>query len=131
MINIKLHSLGAKQMQSEIETWLRVIDFLSAENVNLKNRLSEVIQNDVSIEILEQIENYQNNFLTKDTVLALLAKDIKEFKKSLEREDLSDKDSVNRLFSIQNKLRDDVGKTEREFINIRSGFNKFLLGILK
>ncbi len=118
-------------MQSEIETWLRVIDFLSAENVNLKNRLSEVIQNDVSIEILEQIENYQNNFLTKDTVLALLAKDIKEFKRALEKEDLNDRDYVNKLFGTQSKLRDDVGKTEKEFINLRSGFNKFLLGALK
>lgn len=110
-------------MQSEVETWLRAIDFVKAENNYLKNRLSEVIQNDVSFETLDQIENYQNNFITKDTIIALLVKDITAHKKSLSTAPLPEKDTIN----THNKLRDDIGKIEREFITTAANFNKFLM----
>ncbi len=131
MNHIKLQSLGLQQMQREIETWLRFIDFLIAENIFLKNRLSEVIQNEVTGDTLEQIENFQNTFITKDTIFALLVKDIKEHGKTLDKEATTGKEISTKLLSVQNKLRDDIGKIEKEYTNLWMTFNKFLIGIFR
>lgn len=121
--------MNIQQMVSEIDTLLRVTDFLGSENINLKNRLSQVIQNDLAVGMLEQIETYQNSFITFDTILALLVRDIKEHKKRILIDSATESDLSDKTIHIQNKLRDDVGKTEKEFAGLRANFNKFLMNI--
>ncbi len=129
MKKVGIKTLNIQQMVSEIDTLLRVTDFLGSENINLKNRLSQVIQNDLAVGMLEQIETYQNSFITFDTILALLVRDIKEHKKRILIDSATESDLSDKTIHIQNKLRDDVGKTEKEFAGLRANFNKFLMNI--
>ncbi|MEJ0105930.1 MAG: hypothetical protein WDO19_26745 [Bacteroidota bacterium] len=50
--------LKLKQLQSERDTWRRLLVFMKDENVHLKNRLAEVLKNSIENNLLEDIENF-------------------------------------------------------------------------
>ena len=107
-----------EEHQYEISTWLRTLDFLQQENIHLKTRLAELIKhNTVGPEVLEKAEYFQNNFLNKDTVIALLRRDIKLFQLDEKQAETNRKHKTLRL---------DMEKMEKEFINLRTDFNNYL-----
>ena len=71
--------------QIELKSWLRKIDILQQENVMLKNKVADVMKNDMDRVAVEKVENYLANFLEKDAILALLRRDIAEEMKKREK----------------------------------------------
>ena len=107
-----------EEHQYEVSTWLRILDFLQQENIHLKTRLAELIKhNSVGPDVLEKAEYFQNSFLNKDTVIALLRRDIKLFQQEGTQPEVSIKRKTLRL---------DMEKMEKEFINLRTDFNNYL-----
>ena len=63
-------------MRHELGTWQRTLNYILQENICLKNRLAELIKEGMENDLLEQVEYFQNQFLNKDAVIALLRQDI-------------------------------------------------------
>ena len=114
-----------EQLKHEKITWLRSLDFLQVENIMLKNRLAEILRLNVSNEILDKLEHYQNIFLSKDAVISILRHDIKEHKKGLQNS-LAINDKNDPLFQRQQLLRSDMEKMEKEFSRLKAEFNNYL-----
>lgn len=108
--------------QEERYRWLRLLDGIQQENIDLKNRLAELIKNEVGAKVLEKAEYYQNQFLNKDTVIALLRHDIV-------KQNQLDSDIVDYswLSNKHERLRRDVELMEKEFTRLKTEFNKYIL----
>ena len=71
------------QLQSEINTWKRLLIFFRDENVCLKNRLSDILKNGFNRKLLEEFENFQTKFIKQDEMIRLLRNDTAELDKLL------------------------------------------------
>lgn len=65
-----------KQIEYEIDSWKRFIFLIQEENMLMKKRLAEIIQNEKEKQLLEFIEYYQNALIMEDNVSSLFRKDI-------------------------------------------------------
>lgn len=109
-----------QQMRHELETWHRTLNYIQQENIYLKNRLADLIKNGMDDALLEQVEYFQNQFLNKDAVIALLRRDIA-------RENQLDGELAEiKNHPKHNKLRKDMEMMEQEFNRLKFDFNNYL-----
>lgn len=119
-----------EQYKHEYRTWLRTLEFLQQENIFLKDRLTDIVKNDISTELLDKAEFFQNSFINKDTVIALLRYEIKEQNRALD-EGYNNGNGLNaKIESKQGQLREDINKMESEFSKLKFEFNNYLSAIL-
>ena len=70
-------------IQYEFRSWKKKLDILQQENILLKNRVADIIKNDVNNSFLEKVEYFFACFLEKDAVLALLRHDVADIQKRI------------------------------------------------
>jgi hypothetical protein len=112
------------QFHHENKTWSRLLDFFKQENSFLKNRLSEVVDHSADKDFLALAEQFQNKFIIKDEIIDELRHDI----------NTQDVDLINRkeilvdlkLQKRQEKLRNEMEYFEKDFIQLKNDFNKYL-----
>jgi hypothetical protein len=112
-------------LQQETQMWLRSLDFIQQENIHLKNSLADILKIELSDAMLEDAEYFQNQFLNKDTVIALLRRDIAIQSQQLEQ-DLRTQEIGKKSLKQQDKLRGDMEKMEKEFSKLKFQFNNYL-----
>lgn len=115
-----------KQLQYESDTWKRLLAFMMDENVRLKNRLSEVLKDGSENLLLNEIENFQNNFISEDELIGLLKKDIAEVDKMLVREVFEDGKIMKQLNKKLKMLRSNIVEVEKRFGQLKSDFHSYL-----
>ncbi len=128
MINLKIS--GADQYLHETQTWERALDFYKQENAFLKTRLSQVVDNNSDKIFLALAEHFNNRFLFTDEYLKELRQDIRMqsgmIKQSLSGNHMQDKV----MSSLQQKLRGELERFEKEIYILRNEFNKKLVSYL-
>jgi hypothetical protein len=120
-------ALKIKQLQYETDTWKRLIGFIVDENVCLKNRLSEILKNGFSRNLLAEIENFQNGFVEVDHRFGLLRHDVNEIDELLRKEEFEDgkmPDQVNKKLIT---LRANLIHADKQFDNLKMEFNSYML----
>lgn len=114
--------------QIELKSWLRKIDILQQENVMLKNKVADVMKNDMDRVAVEKVENYLANFLEKDAILALLRRDIaEEMKKAGYYQNEEESDTNEKK---QASLRKDIAQMEFEFYKLKGDFTNYISDML-
>lgn len=129
---IKSRSLP-DQLLHENATWKRVLGFLTEENINLKNRLSEILQNkaDCDKSFLEQVEYFQNSFLKQDEVLGFLRIEVGDQENSLLPANFpGTAEQLKEIQKKQKKLRQEFESAELLFNKLKFEFNSYLSTIL-
>lgn len=111
-------------LKKEREIWTRTLDYIQQENVFLKNYLADIIKDEIKPDMLEQVEYFQNQFINKDAVIALLRYDIANQNKLSENG--ADNGEFAKIQSRQIKLRADMEKMEREFSKLKFQFNTYI-----
>jgi len=112
------------QYHHENKTWSRLLEFFKQENIFLKTRLSEVVDHSADKDFLALAEQFQNKFIVKDEIIDELRHDI-----NLQSVDLINrKDSLvdNKIIKRQEKLRNEMEYFEKDFIQLKNEFNKYL-----
>src|SRR5688500_8155472 len=97
----------------ETDTWLRTLDYMQQETIQMKTCLGQAIRCTISQEALEKAEHYQSSFVNKDAVIAFLRQDIHELRTVVS--------SAHELQERRNLLRRDMQKMEYEFSLLRAG----------
>ncbi len=112
--------------------WLRQLDFLKQENAYLKTRLAEVLDYTTDDkEFLAYAEHFQNQFIIKDEFIDELKHDINHMSRLYEtKSEGLKKDAEKKLESRQTKLRNEMEYFEKDFINLKNEFNKYVVSIL-
>lgn len=111
--------------EQEQAVWLKTLERLRLENLLLKNKLIEIIKKEISKEQLERAEFFQGLFLDKDTVIALLRRDIAR----LAGKHTPIQPERNGYLHERNKLKEDVYRMEKEFSAVKEEFNRFVMSI--
>ena len=113
------------QLQIEVNTWKRLLNFFKEENVYLKNRLSDILKNGFDRKFLDEFENFQTKFIQQDEVVSLLRNDTAELDKLLDC-DLNAgiiDESVDKKLA---HLRNNMANYERQFFQLQLNFNTYL-----
>jgi hypothetical protein len=118
--------LKLKQLEYETETWKRLLGFMSDENIRLKNRLSEILSNHFNGSLLEEMENFQSNFLKEDQRIGLLKNEVAELDKLLLRENFEDGNFIREADHKLKKLRNNIKHAEAQFTKLKMEFNNYL-----
>jgi len=120
------------QFKHENETWLRTLDYFQQENIYLKNRLAQIARTNINNSFLDDLEAYQNRFMDKDAVIAILRYDIALQNDLIEDSNNPvDTDVSSKIILKQNKLREDMQRMEKEFNRLKFDFNNYLSDVLQ
>ncbi len=110
--------------QIELKSLQKQLDILQQENIMMKNKIAEIINNDMDSSVLERVEIFLNSFIEKDAILALIRKEIAD-----EMKDAGYPQKEENTGSIQlkqNSLRRDMDRMEREFRRLRNDFDSYI-----
>lgn len=119
MIGSKMKEL----FKQEHNIWLKKLELLQLEIVFLKNHIAVIVQKDVSPDTLEKLEYFQTNFLNKDTIIALLRREIKQLGELIADKHIFESgNTADALNKRQDTLRSDISKMEMELLRIKSDF---------
>ena len=115
------------QFQFELQSWIRLIEFLNQETTYLKNRLSEVIDQIRDRENLALAEHFQNQFIVKDDIYDHIMHDLKKQSyKWKEIKSFSSKDLHEDLNKIRKNLSDQIAFIERDHAVLTKDYNSYL-----
>lgn len=120
------------QFQHEIETWERILAFLSEENINLMDRLTEIlkIMEATDKKFLERIEYFQSSFLDENKTVGSLRSEVNEQDRLLFRDIYENGKQISEVKKKQKKLRKELEIAEKEFNKLKFEFNNYLGEIL-
>lgn len=116
-----------KQVQYEVDSWKRVLRFITEENIYLKSRLSEAIKDRFDERLLIDAEEFQTKFLKKDELISLLRNETAEWEKLLVREMFEDEIKMNEIERKFKTLRSNISFAESGFNKIKAEFNNYLI----
>ncbi len=117
-----------KQLQYESETWKRLLCFMQEENVYQKNRLSEILKDEINKNILDEVEAFYSSFLFEDEYIISLRNEIDKVTKELQK-DFFVKGEIKKSLEMQLKqLRNNIKDAEKRFSQIKIAFNSYLSG---
>ena len=115
-----------KQMEYEIDSWLRTLEFVKEENTLLKHRLAEMVRLNTDKHQIRQAEEFQKFFLDNDTIIAMLKNDIHKHRQLLAENGYNDEASKKNARKFQQILRGDMDKFEKNFSGLQLDFNTYL-----
>lgn len=116
-----------EQFLHENITWKRMLDFFMQENSFLKTRLSQVVDKVTDIIFIAHAEEFQNEFILKDEYLLDIGNDIKAQEKKLLTAINQKTAPDHKTCKKQEKLRNEILYLEKECVDLKNKFNKYLL----
>jgi hypothetical protein len=123
---IEMPDLKLLQLRYESDTWKRLLGFMLDENVHLKFRLSDVLQNNFDKQLLEELENFQGRFLKQDELISVLRNDLAGLDKLMVRSVIEDGKIMKEIGSKMKKIRNHINNAERQFSRLKSEFISYL-----
>jgi hypothetical protein len=116
--------MQTKQLVFEIESWKRIFDFMENETVSMKGQLGQILKEYPGDDLLNQIEQFQNQFLTQDKLISIFRNDLEkqsEVIRSVKIEDSHPSENINK----QQKLRKEIHIAFKQFEEMKSSFYHF------
>lgn len=105
-------------LKEERNKWLLALEQMLQGNILMKNRLAEIIKDDITAASLDKAEYFHNELLQKDAVIALLRYDIaRQNRLGVTTE------NENAVFQKHEKLRSDMQMMDIEFSRLQHDFN--------
>lgn len=120
-------TLKTRQLQFESNGWKRTLVFLTDENIHLKNRLSEILQENSGKDLLINAENFQTSFLRQDALIGLLKNDVSQFDKLLVSELVADELFEASVELFCQNIRIKINTVKKQFDQLKLEFNEYLL----
>ena len=125
--NDRMPGIKLRLLRQESDTWKRVLEFMTEENIHLKNRLSEILKGDLEHDLLMTAEIFQNSFVREDELIRLLRKDVFAFDQLLAREIYEDGAIVNKVMKSFKVIRKNISESETQFNQLKYQFSNYLL----
>jgi len=116
-----------QQYLYESKVWDRLLDYIQEENIHYKNRISDILKNDIDGSLLEMIESFLNKFILEDSNIAIFRHYISEANSKItkKQKDPENQESIDNIMITQNKLKKEIEIIEKEFNGLKFEFNKY------
>ncbi|MGF2412109.1 hypothetical protein [Ferruginibacter sp.] len=111
-----------KQAVFETGALKRSLVFIREENMHLKNRVSEILQNGFDKKMLNKMEIFQNRFIMEDELVSLLRNDVAEIDRLL----INEGKAIAEINKKLRKLSCNIEVAESHFGKLKLEFNNFL-----
>jgi hypothetical protein len=118
-------ALKLKQLWLETDAWKRLMSFIIDENIQLKNRIAEVLKDGIDAHLLEDVEKFHNRSLEGDLFIGLLRNDVAELDKLLAKNGLKDETSIREAEANIIKLRNNIAIAEKQFSKLKLEFYSY------
>ncbi len=113
-----------KQENSE---WLKTLDLMNQECIQMKTRLSRLLEHNSSNEIVERAEQFQNQILLKEAALELMKQDLREQDLLLNKEYYRPDQQISATtLEKQQQIRKQIGYLENDFMLMQEAFNDYV-----
>lgn len=122
---MKLKEQYRKQFLFEFETWKIILENIQNENLFFKNRLAQIIKDESSDELLNDVEEYHNLLLSEDTHISLLRNDVFTQESRLSAEQDVEEQVIEEMSKEQKKLRKEIEIFELNFNKTKYSFISF------
>ena len=121
-------NLLISQFRSEKETWNRTLESLTEEDVNLKMRLSEILQNmdQRDDRLLDRIEHFHNRLLRINEAITFLRLEVNKIEKQLLQKFVIKTELLSDMGHTQKKIRKNMEMVEFEFHVLKFDLNNFI-----
>lgn len=122
--------LKIKRYRQGINTWRRMLVFLTEENNEQKMRLAEALKEGTATAgFIEEAENYLNNFTRQDDIIFQARQEIAELEKLLTKDALEQEDALKKIDTRYKQLQKEMEKLEQAFNTLKFQFNRSLTAI--
>ncbi|HWI89969.1 MAG TPA: hypothetical protein VNT20_01790 [Flavisolibacter sp.] len=114
----------------ESRQWARLIAFLLEENAFCKARLAEVVAIIGDDASFMKAEEFNEQFLSQDSMFEFLSNELKKHNKLLDKELYIDGESLKRIMKSQRILDRNIKSAEDIFSKTKRRFTLYLLSLL-
>jgi hypothetical protein len=127
IITAVLPEMKLKQLRYEIDTWKRLLDFTTEENIRFKIRITELLKDNFDRSLLEEVDRFQSRIIRQEEITSLLRDEIRELDNLLEKQVVKNGKTGKVLDNKLKWLRRNMKMAENRFVEIKKDFNHFLL----
>lgn len=111
-----------RQFQDVLAMWKQLLNARMEENILLKYKISEILKNNFNQDSLEEIEEFQTQFIKEDELINSLRKDVSE----LDNYILLQNGKIGKSFDDKiEDLRRDIAHSASRFHASKSAFDNF------
>ena len=111
----------------ELNLWINDLRFYKDEIKIFNNRLEEIVAKNTGLEILQELEHFQNQYIRQNEVIDELRHEIKQHENMLENEAKDNPVAVeHRYFEDHTELRDQMVQFMKIYNELKSEFMRFL-----
>lgn len=114
------------QFRYEIESYKRILNFFTEENIKFKKRLSDfIIESDIDDhEFMEQVEYFHNYLLKEDEFISFLQSELSDQEKLLSQP--ADTELAKEMLQTQHKIRKELQFVEDDFHKLTFDLNNYM-----
>jgi len=117
--------IDVQQFQTEIEGWKQLLNSRMEENLLLKNKLADILKNNYGQNSLEEIEDFQTQFIIEDELIHSLRRDVNDLDNLLYSKMFEDGKIEKSLETKMDKLGKDITNSVTKFRILQSTFDNF------
>ncbi len=109
------------------QEWLNRLRFYKDEITIFEHRLEDIVKRNTTMEVMAELEHFQNQYIREREVIDELRHDIKQHENFLERESKERPTAIDhRLFADHSGLRDRVETFERLYGELKHELHRWL-----
>jgi hypothetical protein len=116
---------NVRQFQTEIEAWKKILNSGMDENVLLKSRLSDIVKNNYDQNLLEEIEEFQTEFIREDELINSLRRDVNDLDNLLYSKMFEEGKMEKSFETKMDQLGRDISNSVIRFRILQSAFDDF------
>lgn len=111
----------------ELQNWLNVLRFYRDEIMIFEHRLEEIARQHTHMDVLAQLEHFQNQYIREREVIDELRHDLKQHENRLEKEERrSEVSADDGLATGHGELRDRMVTFEKLYKELKEEFVRWL-----
>ena len=116
---------SVRQFQTEIEDWKKILNSRMDENALLKSRLSDIVKNNYDQNLLEEIEEFQTEFIREDELINSLRRDVNDLDNLLYSKMFEEGKMEKSFETKMDQLGRDISNSVTRFRILQSAFDDF------
>jgi len=115
-----------EELHFEHTIWIKELDFFEGELKFFENRLSDLVMRYRAVEVLAQLEQFQNQFIRQKEVLDKLLRDIRVHEQSISLK-LKNGNGLNPpLLNDHSEMRERMSDFRKIYAELKEKFFRFL-----
>jgi hypothetical protein len=114
-------------IKEENSEWLKTLELMNQECIQMKTRLSRLLENNSSNEVVDRAEQFQNQILLKEEAIELMKHDLRDQDLLLNKDYFRPYQQISDItLEKQEQIRKQLGYLENDFMLMHETFNDYI-----